>query len=657
MSRLGSRFLLVIPLLLLNISRSTQLWTVDFQAVSQAELKMTGEPKAPGAPAIILFREVDRDDSRAGTIHEDNYYRIKIFTEEGRKRADIEIPFAKGIDDVTHIRARTIKPDGSIVAFDGNVFEKLLVKARGVKFLAKTFTLPAVEPGCIIEYSYTLDLQHAYASHWILSESMYTKEARFSLKPFQGRYYPVHLRWSWQNIPPGSEPKEDPDRVIRMDAKDIPAFQTEDYMPPPNELKSRVDFTYDIELPEYDPDQFWKKVGKKRNDLLESFVGKHKGIDQGMSRIISPGDTTATKLHKIYDRVQQFRNTSYELHKTEQEEKRAKEKIVENVEDIWKRGYGNGQQLTWLFLAMVRAAGFEAYGCWVSDRRQYFFKPQLMQSGELDANVVLVRVDGKDLYFDPGSAFTPYGLLTWSETGVRGLKLDKDGGTWITTTLPTSSESKVKRAAKLMLAETGDLEGKVTVTYTGLAAMYYRLDYRNADDVARKKSLEDALKAQIAGAAEAQLTNQPDWTHSEPPLVAEFDVKIFNWASNAGKRTIVPAGVFTAHEKRLFEQERRVHPIYFEYPYEKVDDVTVELPSGWQVSSLPAPATQDRHILTYSLKVENNHGVLHVNRKLTFDFLLVDQKYYSALRNFFELVRSGDEEQIVLEPAAKAASN
>ena len=72
-----------------------------------------------------------------------------------------------------------------------------------------------------------------------------------------------------------------------------------------------------------------------------------------------------------------------------------------------------------------------------------------MQSKKLDANVVLVKVNGKDMYFDPGAAFTPFGLLTWSETGVDGLRMDKDGGTWIRTTLPASAESQIHREAKL----------------------------------------------------------------------------------------------------------------------------------------------------------------------------------------------------------------
>ena len=131
---------------------------VGFQPVSPEELKMTSEPLAPGAPAIILYRQVDRDDN-IQTPHEDNYFRIKILTEEGRKHADVEIPFFKESQNVVNVRARTIRPDGSIVNSDVKVFEKYLVKGkfegRELRYLAKTFTLPDVEVGGIIEYYYT----------------------------------------------------------------------------------------------------------------------------------------------------------------------------------------------------------------------------------------------------------------------------------------------------------------------------------------------------------------------------------------------------------------------------------------------------------------------------------------------------------------------
>jgi Domain of Unknown Function with PDB structure (DUF3857) len=630
-----------------------------FQPPTPEELKMTSEPLAPGAPAIILYRQVDRDDN-GRTSHEDNYLRIKILTEEGRKYADVEVPFFKASGDVIHIRARTIRPDGSAVDFDGKAFDKSIVKAKGVKYLAKTFTLPDVQVGSIIEYSYTLDLaeHYIYDSHWILSDELFTKKAVFSLKPFKSNYMPVYLHWTWQGLPPGSEVKQGTDGIIRMEASNIPAFQTEDFMPPPNEVKSRVDFIYSEDSVEKDTNNYWKKVGKKRNDQLESFIGKHKAMEEAVAQIVSPTDSQDVKLRKIYDRVQQIRNTSYEVRKTEQEEKRDKEKKAENVEDIWKRGYGSGVQLTWLYLALVRAAGFETYGVWVSNRSEYFFTPKTMQSEKLNANVVLVKLNGKDLYFDPGAAFTPFGLLTWYEAGTPGLRLDKDGGSWIMTTLPPSSESRIERHAKLKLSsDTGGLEGAVTITYTGLEAMYRRRDLRNSDDVARKTFLEDELKEQVPAAIEVDLTNKPDWSSSETPLIAEFQLKVPGWLSGAGKRAVMPVGLFTANEKRIFEHANRTQPIYFEYPFEKLDDVSIELPTGWQVASLPPAKNQDGHIVSYTFNVENNHETLHLTRKLNVDFLFLETKYYGALRTFFQVVRTGDEEQIVLQPGAATALN
>jgi uncharacterized protein DUF3857 len=652
-----SSFILLIVLAVAAL-RPGIAWGVGFQPPSAEELKMTSEPLAPGAPAIILYRQVDRDDS-GHTSHEDNYFRIKILTEEGRKHADVEIPFFKRVQDVVNVRARTIKPDGSIVNFDGKVFDKELVKARGVKYQAKTFTLPDVQVGGIIEYSYAVDLSEEYIfdSHWVLSNELFTKKARFALKPYKGYYEVVSLRWSWQGLPPGAEVKEGADNIVRMEANNIPAFQTEDYMPPPDELKSRVDFIYEEGVSEREQAAFWKQVGKKRNSQMESFVGKRNAMEQAVAQIVSPNDSPDVKLRKIYDRVQQLRNTSFEVQKTEEEKKREKEQPAGNVEGVWKRGYGNGIELTWLFLALARAGGFEAHGCWVSDRKEYFFTPVTMQSRKLNTNVALVKLNGKDLYLDPGAAFTPFGMLTWSETHVAGLQLDKDGGTWIRTTIPQASESRVERVGKLKLSDTGDLEGKLTVTYSGLEGVYHRLEERHADEVARKKYIEDLLTGQIAVAAEAELTNKPDWTSSETPLVAEFNLKIPGWASNAGKRAAIPAAIFTAGEKGIFEHADRVHPIYFEYPHEKVEDVTIELPPGWQVSSVPPPQNPSAGAVVYNLKVEQSLGTVRLTRKLTINVVLLEQKYYTPLRNFFQVVRTGDGEQIVLQPGGIHASN
>jgi hypothetical protein len=649
-------FLFAIAVIVLaGVSQNRRASADEWQPISPEELKMTSVLEAPGAPAVILYRQVDRDDS-ARTGNQYNYVRIKILTEEGRKYGDVEIPFFKEQGAIHGLKARTIRPDGTIANFEGKAFDKTIVKAKGLKYLAKTFTLPDVQVGSIIEYHYTIDLQEGliFDSHWILSDELFTKHAKFSLKA----YPEFMLRWSWPaGLPAGTPPPKDERGVIRMETQNVPAFQIEDYMPPENELKMRVDFTYSEHDVEREPDKFWKNEGKKLNGRVESFISKRKALEQVVAQAISANDAPEEKLRKLYARAQQVRNTSFEMEKTEQEQKREKEKEVNNVEDLLKQGRGNARQINWFFVGLARAAGFQANSVVISSRREYFFKPAMMNASQLNGDVVVVKLDGKDFYCDPGSKFAPFGLMPWEETFVKGLRLDKDGGAWVDTSMPQSSQSKIERKADLKLNEDGSLSGSVTITFSGLEALSRRNDWRDEDETARKKFLEDQVREYIPVGIDVELKNKPEWSVASPTLVAVYDLKVPGWASGAGRRALLPFGLFSATEKQLFEHTNRVHPLYFEYPFEKEDDVTIQLPLGWQVSSVPKDLNQDAKAAVYVRKVQDDKGTLHLTRVLRSELLMIEAKYYPALRAFFQNVRTGDEEQIIVQPMAARAAN
>jgi hypothetical protein len=136
-----------------------------------------------------------------------------------------------------------------------------------------------------------------------------------------------------------------------------------------------------------------------------------------------------------------------------------------------------------------------------------------------------------------------------------------------------------------------------------------------------------------------------------------YDLKVPGWASAAGRRALLPVGLFAATEKQLFEHADRVHPVYFQFPFEKVDEVSIDLPLGWQVSSVPKPLDRDAKAAKYALKVESDKGTLHLTRTLQSSLLMIDTKYYGTLRSFYQTVRTGDEQQIIVQPEAAAARN
>ncbi|HUN63370.1 MAG TPA: DUF3857 domain-containing protein [Candidatus Sulfotelmatobacter sp.] len=628
----------------------------EWLPIDPAELKMTSEPKAPGAPAIYLYRQVDRKDlGRANTEY--NYVRIKILKEEGRESANIAIPYLSDNSGISNIRARTIHADGTVVNFDGKVYDKMVEKIKGQKFKAKVFTVPDVQVGSIVEYHFNYDFADGYVfnSYWAVSDDLFTRKAVFSLVP----YREFSVRWDWPaGLPAGTEPpKMGPDKVIRMTTTDVPAFREEDFMPPENEVKFRVIFIYSEDSVESDPARFWHKYGKQQYEQMESFIGKKKELEAAVSQMVGAGDSPEAKLQKIYARTIQIRNLSFERPRSEQEQKRDKLKKSENAADVLKNGYGTGYDITWTFLGLTRAAGLESYGLMLSRRNQYFFNDRRMNRQELDSNAVLVKVDGKSLYFDPGAMFVPYGLLPWEETDAKGMKLDKEGGTWIQTSLPESAASQIQRTADLKLSDQGALEGSVKLTYTGLEGWIRRVSERNEDDEARKKYLEDELKSYVPVGMDVELSNQPDWKNTEPPLVAEFHVKIEGWVSAAGRHAMLPVGIFAAPEKQIFSLTERTYPVYFRFPFQKRDDVTVALPAGWSVSSVPKPVDTDAKAAEYSLKVDDKKNEVHIARMVRSDLFLVPKEMYPALRTFYQSVRSGDDQQIVLQPGAVAAAH
>ena len=301
---------------LLSLALAMPAHADEWQPISPEDLQMKREPKAPTAAAIYLYRQVDRDDADNSEVV---YSRIKILTDEGRKYANVEIPYLKGSNSIRSLRARVIRPDGSIIEFDGTVYDKALVKARGVKMMSKSFTLPSVEVGSIIEYRYRRSMPYGWAfnSRWLLSDDLFTRRAVFSLRPAEN----LMLRWSWPlGLPPDTKPPEKERGLIRLETHDIPAFVTEEYMPPEDVMKYRVEFVYEgEESNQREESDYWKAFGKRSNSDVQRFIKAGRVLEQEVARLVQPGDSSEAKARKLYARAQQIRNLSFERQSTEQE--------------------------------------------------------------------------------------------------------------------------------------------------------------------------------------------------------------------------------------------------------------------------------------------------------------------------------------------------
>ena len=619
--------------------------TDEWQPISPEDLQIKRVPEAPTAAAICLYRQVDRDDT---SYREFVYERIKILTQEGRERANVEIPYIKDSENIRNLQARVIRPDGRVVEFNGEVYEKPLVKARGYGVMSKSFTLPGVEIGSIIEYRYTRNMTFGWIfdSKWIISDELFTRKAVFSLRP--SREY--LLRWSWPfGVPPNSQGPTNDRGVIRLETHDVPAFVTEEDMPPPDTLKYRVEFIYEGESTnQKDEAKYWKAIHSSLHARVERFVKGERALAREVARLVQPGDSREVKARKIYARGQEIRNLSFERRGTDEEIKRADRDKNNDAADVLEHGYGAADDITLLVFGLLRAAGLETSVVFVPPRDVVLFDRRFMNANQLAASVLLVRLDDSLVFLDPGTPLMPFAILPWNETAVTGLQVTDEGGKWITTTLPSWNESRVDRKASLKLAPDGTLTGKVTVTYTGLEAARRRVIERNDDATERRKYLESELEARVPVGVEVKLTNTPDWSHAEPPLVAEFDFTVNGWATAAGNRALLSLGLFGGVEKHAFEHSARVHPVYFAFPYQHSDEVVLELPPGWQVSGVPEARKNDVNVAAYASSAQASGNTLTLKRELALKTILVLPKFYDTIYNFYQTVRAGDEDQVVV---------
>ena len=547
------RYLLLSGLLLLPWTCFGQ--NFDWREITPQERAIKEVPGDPGAPAIQLYYADFRDDDKRFQF---TYERIKILTEEGKKYANVEIPVYP-LFHFIDVKARTIHPDGTITDFTGKPFEKVLAKTRDVKYVAQTFTMPDVTVGSIIEYKYRYTWErYTFDTSWSLQHELYTVKEDFWLRGYSKRLQTRHYMSGEDTIlsyvvfgavPPLTTLKD----AVELTMENVPAFKEEEYAPPEGNLKPMVRFFYggnEIRSPE----AFWQEYGRSWFSDAERFMGNRDVIRQAAAEAMSSESDPEKRLRKIYLRAQTTRNLSFERRRTKQEDKKEDLKVNENAGDVLSRGYGTHNDITRLFVAIARAAGFDARIVRAPDRKLYFFKPSYLVASQLSSEIALVKVNDKDLYLDPGTEFCPFGLVRWLHTSDEGLRLDAAGGSFVIIPPATAGQSTVRRLGRMTLLPDGSINGTLEVEFTGNSALERRLSVLQEDDAGRRKALEDEAKDWLPDGATVELESAENWESSEEPLRVSYKVKVDSFASAVGKRLLVPAALFkTTKRKQVFQ--------------------------------------------------------------------------------------------------------
>jgi Domain of Unknown Function with PDB structure (DUF3857) len=619
-----------------------------WRPVDPQDLQLKEIKQVPGAEGVLLYYADEIDD----VDHSEFFYsRIKLFTDGGKHRANVEIPMLeKG--SVTDLLARTIHPDGKIVDMVERPFEKVVFKGKGLRVKVLAFTLPQVGAGDIIEYQYQLHYgdKGLRAHHWTVQHDLFAQKEHFRF------HFDKHRSVRWL---PTTEQQPHPEydavnSLFHMEAENIAPFEAEEQMPPEDDYKWQVRFFYINPLLS-SPYTYWYETAKWASRGIDEYVGKHKEIAGAATDAVGTETDPEKKLRKLYARAQEIRNLTYERHRTEKEQKSEDLKENKNVMDVLRHGYGDRSDITLFFIALARGAGFSASAAYVAGRSTRFFDREVLSFGQLDSEVALVNLNGKEVFLDPGTRFCPYGLMRWFRTGTSAMDMG-DPGRFITTPSAGEDSAIIFRSAELKLGVDGAVKGEVRLEFYSSEALERRLSALETDEAGRKKELEEELKLLLPANATVEMTNSMHWEKEEESLLAIFRVEIPEFASAAGKRILIPVALFQPKRKRTLKSGPRKYPIYYQYAYTEHDNISVELPQGYSLETLAAPQNASTKFAKYSISASTTSNYVNLERSLKLGGVFFTVDRYEELRDFFGKVQAADELQTVLRQEQTAAA-
>jgi hypothetical protein len=650
-------------LALLFAITSPALLFAQFQQPTAEELKMTDDPKAPGAAAVYLnWEEVANDPIHFQSV----YVRIKVLQEKGKELATVHLPYWHGNFKIADIKARTIHSDGTVIPLAGKPEDLLLSKTSSgngeqMQINSKVFTLPSVEVGSILEYRYDLryDDDHVSSPTWEIQRPYFVHHARYTFTPFKA-FLPggtsmgltdAHgnsvntLIW-YKVLPAGVDMKADVAGVFHLEVTDIPAAPDEEFMPPLDGMLYQVKFYYKSSR---DSAQYWIDEAKRWSKEVDHFAEPSKTIKEAVAGIIAPGDSDLDKAKKLYKAVQALDNTDYSRKKTDAELKQLKLKVARHAEDTWAQKSGSSQDIALLYLAMLRAAGLNANDMKVVDRSERVFAMGLLDFDQLDDDIVVLNIAGKDISLDPGEKMCPFQTVRWTHSGTAGIVQGDHVRSLAITPEQTYTSNKLTRNGDLTIDEHGAVTGQLTFVMLGQEALAWRqLALRNDQDEL-KKQFDRSLESAVPDGIEAHIDHFLGLDDPDANLIAIVKVH-GNLGAATSKRLLVPGFFFQTRGSHPFvNQEKRLEPVDMHYGDTVTDQIVYHLPANMSVEGAP----QDTKVLwqghaVFATKTAAAPNQITIARIFARGFSSVKPEEYQDLRGFYQKVAAADQAQLVL---------
>ena len=643
--------------------------------VSIAELEEKVHPKDSSAVAAILFKKGEvrfqYSQERGFELLIEVKTRIKIYKKQGYDWANFLINY----QDHNQYKESVVFDDAVTYNLINGKIEKTKLKSDGEftekinKYWSqKKIAMPNVKEGSIIEFSYVLKSPGiTEMKEWAFQTAIPVNYSElktyipeyFVYKPIQKGYiFPkvtqvsnnTKINYIYStNVSPGiggegrstrsNEELSFRETVTTYAASNLPPLKEEAYVNNIDNYTSSISHELsstkypNTALKYYSTD--WESAVKTIYNY-EDFgpeLNKNAYFEDDINKLLTGINIQNERISAVFNYVKsnvKWNNyTGYSCN--------------DGVKTAYKEKTGNTAEINLMLTAMLRFAGFNANPVLISTRDNGIaFYPSRTAFNAVIAAVEtpegLILLDATEKYSEPN--ILPLRDLNW-----EGRLIRKDGTSTDVDLMPTTL-SRESININVMLKSDGSADGKLRRQLTDHEALSFRKEHLSKTKDAYLEELEnenDNIEIR-------DYVRENDLDLSKP-ILESYSFKNTKNVEIINDKMYISPMLFLASKENPFKQELREYPVDFGYPSVDKYSISIEIPEGYVVESMPASLNIGTGEGTGSFKfiIATNGNLIQLASTATINSAIVSPDSYPVLKGFFQQIIDKQNEKIVLK--------
>ena len=640
--------------------------------VSVAELEQKVHPKDSSAAAAILYRKgtarFEYDETQGFVVVTEVETRIKIYKKEGYDWANQKVWYYNEND----FKEKVTFSDAVTYNLVGGKIEKTKLKSDGVfdevvnKFRAqKKITMPNVKEGSVLEFRYVLRCpSDRMIREWDFQTSIPVDYSEFTtyipeyyvFNPRQKGYifpkttvekalktltFTSKERNGWLNSSTtfSTDKLDYQETKTTYVAKDFPAMKEEAFV---NNIDNyTASIQHELSMTKFPRAEFkmysvdWNSVVKTiyENKDFGAELSKTGYFEEDLKKKLEGKNSLEEKilvvLHHVKENVKWNDYFGY---------------YADNgVKKAYKEKTGNIADINLMLTAMLRYAGLTANPVLVSTRsngislfpNRTAFNYVIAAVETPEGNILL---DASDKYSTPN--VLPLRALNW-----YGRLIRKDGSSEEVDLMPKKSSNDIV-FMNYSVDPDGKITGKARRQCTDYNAVITRHNISSLKEEEYLEKLENQNnKIEIS---EYSKTNEKDILL---PIVESYSFTGSNLCEVIGGKIYVSPMLFFANQENPFKQEVREYPVDFGFPFTDKYNITLKIPEGFAVETLPAPAifNMEENLGTFKFNIAANDNLLQITVQHQINDAIVSTEKYEMLKEYYKGMIAKETEKIVLK--------